>query len=78
MLEVSDFTDLKFNVCPGYPPKIVTLDQQEACPFHFKGVLRHFLLTALNLSLTSARAGVEMKITSAARHGSRELEGTIL
>ena len=23
--------DWKFNICPGYPPKIVTLEQQEAC-----------------------------------------------
>ena len=30
-LEVSDLVDWKFNRCPGYQPKNVTLEQQEAC-----------------------------------------------
>ena len=32
VLEVSDLdlVDLKINICPGYPPKIITLEQQEA------------------------------------------------
>ena len=31
VLEVSDLADLKFNICPGYPPKFLTLEQQEVC-----------------------------------------------
>ena len=26
--EISDLADWKYNLCPGYPPKIVTLEQQ--------------------------------------------------
>ena len=31
LLEVLVFVDLKFNTCPGYTPKTITLDKQEAC-----------------------------------------------
>ena len=31
VLEVSDLVDIKFNICPGYPPKITYLKKQEAC-----------------------------------------------
>ena len=39
VLEVSDLVDWKFNICPGYLPKILTLDLYRAT-----GSLRHFML----------------------------------
>ena len=54
--KVSDLVNWKFNKCPGCPPKIKTLDHQEACTILWrKGVLRnfknlrHFMLRSLLL-----------------------------
>ena len=30
VLEVSDLVNSKFTICLGYPPKFITLEQQEA------------------------------------------------
>lgn len=31
LLEISDFVELKFNIFPGYQPKIITKEKQKAC-----------------------------------------------